>query len=356
MTSKAARPAHIVFITSPLEAEHVATMQRTARDRAEIIHEADLLPPTRYIADHKGRDGFRLSPEQSLRWRAHLGRATILWDFPSGPPAAGGGLAWAPKVKWVQTTSSGVGQMVQRLGLAESDLIVTTARGVHAEPLAEFVFLALLAHAKDLPMLQRDQRRHRWERYCGGELRDKRLAIIGAGKVGAEVGRIGRAFGMQVAALVNNPRPGRETELHAHEMHGPSQLHRVLGQADYVVLTLPHTPSSERMIDAEAIARMKPGAVLVNIARGQVIDEDALIRALRSGQIAYAALDVAATEPLPADSPLWDMPNVLISPHSASTAPSENRKITEIFCHNLGCYLEGRVKDMLNVLDKKRLY
>jgi len=110
------------------------------------------------------------------------------------------------------------------------------------------------------------------------------------------------------------------------------------------------------MIDAKAIAAMKPGVVLVNIARGQVIDEIAMIAALRSGQIGFAALDVAAAEPLPAASPLWDMPNVLISPHSASTAPSENRKITDIFCHNLGCYVAGRRGDMINVLDKKRLY
>ncbi len=110
------------------------------------------------------------------------------------------------------------------------------------------------------------------------------------------------------------------------------------------------------MIDAKAIAAMKPGMVLVNIARGQVVDEAALIAALRSGHIGFAALDVAAVEPLPAASPLWDLPNVLISPHSASTAPSENRKITEIFCRNLRCYVDGRRQEMINVLDKKRLY
>ena len=110
------------------------------------------------------------------------------------------------------------------------------------------------------------------------------------------------------------------------------------------------------LIDEAAFAALKPGAVFVNIARGQVVDQDALIRNLQSGRIALAALDPFAVEPLDPDSPLWDLPNVLISPHSASTAESENRKITDIFCHNLRCYIEGRLDDMQNVLDKARLY
>jgi phosphoglycerate dehydrogenase-like enzyme len=182
------------------------------------------------------------------------------------------------------------------------------------------------------------------------------MLIIGAGKVGAEVARIGRAFGMTVSAVVNDPRPGRAASLNADAVIGPDRLPSVIGEADCIVLSLPHTPASERLIDAKAIARMKPGVVLVNIARGQVVDEPALIEALKSGQIGFAALDVAAVEPLPAGSPLWDMPNVLISPHSASTAPSENRKIADIFCHNLACYVGGRLGEMINVLDKQRLY
>src|SRR5258708_21257685 len=183
--ARASNRSQSVLITSPLEVEHVDRSRAVAPDAVETIYEPDLLPPTRYLADKKGRDGFELNGEHRQRWRSHLARATILWDFPGGSPEKGGGLAWAPHVKWVQTTSSGVGQMVERLGLADTDLLVTTARGVHAEPLAEFVFLALLAHAKDLPRLEREQRAHRWERHCGGELAGKRLAIIGAGKVGA---------------------------------------------------------------------------------------------------------------------------------------------------------------------------
>lgn len=346
----------VVFITSPLEAEHVRHIRSVAPDRVEVIHEPDLLPPIRYVADHKGKTGFARTPEQEARWLAHLGRATIVWDFPSGRPEDGGGLARAPNVRWVQTTSSGVGQLVHALKLAETDLLVTTARGIHAEPLSEFVFLALLAHVKNLARLQADQNAHRWERYCGDELARKRLAIIGAGRVGERVARIAQAFDMHVTALVNNPAPSRREELGADALFGPRDLHQALRDQDYVVLCAPHTPSTEGMFDKGAFAAMKPGVVLVNIGRGQLVDEVALIQALRTGQVAFAALDVTTIEPLPVGSPLWDHPNVLISPHSASTAASENGKITEIFRHNLAAYVEGRPDQMINLLDKKRMY
>jgi phosphoglycerate dehydrogenase-like enzyme len=182
------------------------------------------------------------------------------------------------------------------------------------------------------------------------------VAIIGAGKIGSQIGRIASAFGMRVIAVVNQPSHARKAELSAEDVLGQDRLLQVLPRADYVVICTPHTPKTEGMISAAAIAAMKPGVVFVNIGRGQLVDEQALIAALRSKHIAFAAVDVAMVEPLPADSPLWDLPNVLISPHSASTAPSENGKITDIFCHNLTCYLDGRVGEMLNVLDKQRMY
>jgi phosphoglycerate dehydrogenase-like enzyme len=330
-------------------------MRAIAPDRVEVIYEPDLLPPVRYQGDHNGVDGFTLDAGQRARWEAHLARATILWDFPADLRRERRGLACTPNVRWVQTTSSGVGQLVHGLGLANSDLIVTTARGVHAEALAEFVFLALLAHAKDLPRLQRDQRAHHWERYCCGELAGKVLTVVGAGKVGAKIGQIAAAFGMRVRAVVNNPSPDRRAELHAEQVYGPDALIEAVREAYGVVLCAPHTPATERMIDARVLAAMRP-AVFVNIGRGALVDEAALIVALQEGRIGFAALDVAAIEPLPASSPLWDLPNVLISPHSASTAPSENRKITDIFCHNLAAFLGGKPEQMINVLDKRRMY
>src|SRR4029077_13641436 len=163
-------------------------------------------------------------------------------------------------------------------------------------------------------------------------------------------------FNMEVWAMARRNVPERVEELGVDKGVPKEQLQKLLGAADCVVLSTPHTPETESLIDRAAIAAMKPGVVLVNIARGIVIDEEAMIDALQSGQIGFAALDVARVEPLPVGSPLWDLPNVLICPHSASTADTENGKIVDIFVHNLRCYLDGRIDEMTPVLDKMRLY
>jgi phosphoglycerate dehydrogenase-like enzyme len=343
-----------LFITTPLEAEHVERMRAVTGTAIDIIYEPDLLPPTRFTADHGGLPSFKRNEEQVARWNANLARATILWDMPI--PVGTELLDVAPNVKWVQTTSSGVGQMVKRLGLIGTDVHVTTAKGVHAEPLAEFALTTILHHVKQVEFLQAEQAKHRWERYCGNGLSGKTMLIIGAGLVGGQVGKLAQAFGMKVAALVNTPSPERAGELNADSVHGVAELMTLLPQADFIVLCVPHTPDTEQLINAAAIKAMKPGVVFVNIARGQVVEEPALIEALKSGHIGYAGLDVAAIEPLPVDSPLWDMKNVLISPHSASTVASENARITEIFCQNVPLYLAGRTSEMRNLLNKARLY
>jgi len=347
---------HVIVIATPLEAEHVATIRAAAPAGVALVYEPDLLPPTRYVADHRGVGSFVRAAADQARWEASLARATILWDFPRRTVTGPVEMALAPRLQWIQTTSSGVGKAVHDLGLADSQLPITTARGVHAEPLAEFVFLVLLAHAKNLRQIEADQRAHRWERTCAGELAGQTLAVVGAGKVGANVARIGRAFGMRTIGVLARPSTARGPELGLDRVAGPAELHAVLAEADAVVLATPHTPATEGMIDRAAIAAMKRGIVLVNIARGAVIDETAMIAALRDGRIAFAGLDVAAVEPLPSESPLWDMPNVLVSPHSASTAPSENGKIAAIFCANLPHFLAGRHDKLINLLDKRRMY
>jgi phosphoglycerate dehydrogenase-like enzyme len=246
--------------------------------------------------------------------------------------------------------------MVKRLGVAESDLIVTTASGVHGQALSEFVFGVLLHCEKRFAELDVAKRAKTWTRYCGGELAGKTIAIVGPGRIGRDIARIAKAFNMTVHAMARTYDSARAAELGADAVFPRERLHDLLGGADFVVLCTPHTPETEGLIGPAEIAAMKPGVVLVNIARGVVIDEDAMIEALRTGQIGFAGLDVFRTEPLPADSPLWELPNVLINPHSASTAPSENAKITEIFCHNLALYLDGRYDEMSPVLDKQRLY
>ena len=161
---------------------------------------------------------------------------------------------------------------------------------------------------------------------------------------------------MRVIALARDPARGRTHNDHFDEIWPISDLHRALAMADAVVITVPHTPSTDNLIDAAAIAAMKPGIALVNIARGVIIDEDALIDALRRNHIGFAALDVVRHEPLDPTSPLWDLPNVLISPHSASTVTGENARIVDIFCHNLRCWLDGRLDGMRNILDPVLMY
>jgi phosphoglycerate dehydrogenase-like enzyme len=347
---------HTIFITSPLEPEHVERIRAVAPERVEVLYEPDLLPPTRYVGDHNGPPGFRRDDEQQARWDASLRRADVLWDFPGGSLQGQMVMDAAPNLRWVQTTSAGVGQMIVRMGLRDSDLIVTTSSGVHAGPLAEYVFMALLNQAKDLALIQTGREERTWNRYCTDELEGKTLAIVGAGKIGRRVASIARAFGMRTLATARTVTPERAAELGVDRLYGPDGLHEMLGQADAVVLCVPHTPDTDNMIDAAAIDAMKDGLTLINIARGQIVDEDALLAALQSGKIGFAALDVFRSEPLPPGSPFWELPNVLISPHSASTGYGENARITDIFCHNLACYLDGHYDEMRNVLDKRRMY
>jgi phosphoglycerate dehydrogenase-like enzyme len=341
--------APTVFIASPLEAEHVARI-RAVDPALSVLYAPELLPPIRYLADHKGAP-FTRSAAQQRRWQELLGQAEILWDLPAPED-----VAHAVRLRWIQTTSTGVGQAVAKLGLANREVLVTTARGVHARPLAEFVFMALLVHWRGLRHLDAEQRAHRWERYCGEAVAGRTLVTVGAGDLAHGCARLAKALDMRVVAIARDPAKAREHNTLFDAIRPIAELHAALATADAVMVAVPHTPATERLIDRAAFAAMRPGIAFVNIARGQVIDEAALIEALRSGRVGFAAFDVAEVEPLPPSSPLWDMPNVLISPHSASTVTSENAAITDIFVHNLRCWLDGRIDAMRNVLDKKLMY
>ncbi len=337
-----------VLIASYLEPEHVTRIRAAAPDaEVEVLYEPSLLPTPRYAADHyntiqRSRDGER-------QWRELLARADVLFDFDHGHfedlPTV------APRVRWVQATSAGIGQLLRRTGLDRSDIVFTTASGVHAVPLAEFAALAMLYFAKQVPRLLLQQREHRWERFAGRELRGRTVAIVGLGKIGMEVARVSRALGLRVTGT-RRGSPVADAAVDAQRPLG--ELRELLADADFVVLAVPHTAETEGLIGAAELSVMRRGAVLVNIARGKVVDEPGLIEALRSGQLGGAALDVFAQEPLPPESPLWDMPNVLVNPHSASTADSENAKLTDLFRENLRRYLDGQ--PLLNVFDRARGY
>lgn len=341
----------VVLIASPLEDEYVGRIRAVAPEQVLVLHDPHLLPPPRFPADHGGDPAFQRTPEQQARWQGMLTRATILFDLP-----AAGDLPHLSRLAWVQATSTGVGPRVARLGLDRLGILVTTARGVHAGPLAEWVFMALLTYLRGYDRLREEQAVRRWERHAGEDLAGRTLVLIGAGDLARGCAKVARAFDMRVIAVTRDPARDRAHAGLFDAVMPVSEMPLALGMADAVVMTVPHTPQTERMLDARSFAQMRRGAMFVNIGRGQTVDQEALIHALHAGQVGFAALDVTEPEPLPVDSPLWDMPNVFISPHSASTVTRENGRITDVFCYNLACWLEGRRTDMRNVLDTQLMY
>jgi phosphoglycerate dehydrogenase-like enzyme len=257
-----------------------------------------------------------------------------------------------PRLRWVQGTSAGIGGFLERTGLAATPLVFTTAAGVHAIPLAEFALLGLLYFAKDMPLLARRQRERHWQRLAVGQLAGRRALLVGLGGTGRAVARLLAAAGVEVTGAARTPRhrdaPGVASFV------TPDQIGQVLPAVDALNLACPLTGPTRHLISARELALMRPGAVLVNISRGQVVDEDALTAALSSGHLGGACLDVFETEPLPASSPLWQLENVIISPHSASTVAAENHLLAELFTDNLQRWLAGR--PLRNVYDRTAGY
>ncbi len=336
-----------ILIASYLEPKYVQQIQDQF-PQVTINYRPDLIGEPQYIAHHTAR--IDRTPEQEEEWRILLAQADVLFDFDFTHLDDLPDLA--PNLKWIQSTSAGIGQLVKRLGYAEkTDWIFTTASGTHARPLAEFALMSMLMFAKNYEYLAVEKANKHWARYCATELADKTVSIIGLGSIGREVAKLAKAFEMRV---IGNRRNLSQPIEFVDELFPYGDLTPLLNQADYLVLAVPHTRETEKMITATEFAQLPKGAVIINIARGAVIDEPAMIEALQNSQLAGAALDVFEVEPLPPESPLWEMPNVIISPHSASTAETENAKITNLFRENLQLFLAD--EPMKNVLDVERLY
>jgi phosphoglycerate dehydrogenase-like enzyme len=351
---EADRARVVVAIVTPLEAKLVEPIRAVA-DGIAVLYEPDLLPPVRYPGDHHGIDGFSRDAEDKRRWQRLLGSAEVLFGLPDDSPAALAEVVRSnPGLRWVQGTAAGTGEQVKAAALTAEELervAITSASGVHVGPLAEFCLLGLLHFTKGVPRLRADQRAHHWDHYPVAELRGGTVLVLGLGAIGTEVARLTKAFGMHTIGI---NRRGMSDSLHVDEVYSPGELRDVLPRAEAVVVTLPLTDETRGMLDDQAIARIKPGAILVNAGRGGVIDEAALVQALREHRLGGAALEVFATEPLPADSPLWDLPNVLISPHTAALSMHENERIAELFCENLRRYLAG--EELLSRVDTRLFY
>lgn len=278
-------------------------------------------------------------------------------------------LSRAPNLKWVQLHSAGINHLGEH-PILQSSIRLTTSSGIHATPIGEFVLAAMLALARHVPRMVRMQDRRvwperRWEFFRGTELRGHTLGIVGYGSIGRETARLAKlGFGMRILALTRDGsrrdrgyvEPGTgdpEGEL-PDGWFKPPQLGELLPQADFLLVSAPLTGSTRRMIGEAELRAMKPTAVLVNVARGGLVDEAALARALRENRIAGAALDVFETEPLPAESELWKLENVLLAPHiSAATSQYDDRAVA-LFCENLRRYLRG--EPLLNLVDREKGY
>ncbi len=334
-----------VLIASYLEPEFVERIRKVDRS-LEVFYEPALLAVPEYPADHYGVP--ERTPEQEARWRELLGQADILFDFDYSHRQDLPDLA--PQLRWIQASSAGIGQFVKRYGYDTRlpGTTITTSSGIHARPLAEFCVMAMLMHYKNaLPMI-RNQQRRRWERFAGTDLEGRTLALVGLGHIGTQVAQMAGSLGMKV--IGTNAVPADVVD----QFFPPERLPEMLPLADVLVLCVPHTPQTEKMIGRAELERLKPGCYLINIARGAVVDEPALIEALRSGHLSGAALDVFQEEPLPESSPFWDMENVLVNPHSASTSDRENERLADLFCQNLRLFLDGQ--PLRNVLNPQLYY
>jgi phosphoglycerate dehydrogenase-like enzyme len=246
-------------------------------------------------------------------------------------------LPQAGKLAYIQSIGAGTDQF-PRDGLAERGIRLASAQGVNARAVAEHAMALILALARRLPEARDNQAKQVWRGMIGDigrredELGGKTLLIVGLGRIGARLARLAQAFDMKVIGIRQNPAAGSEG---LGAVHGIDALHRLLPEADFAVLTCPLTPATENLIDADALRRMRQTAYLVNVARGRVVDDAALITALSEERIAGAALDVTATEPLPPTSPLWAMANVLITPHTAGETRRYEDKVLDILQENL---------------------
>lgn len=258
----------------------------------------------------------------------------------------------APALRWIQATGAGVDWLVREPDIARSDLVVTNASGVHAVPISEHILALMLAFVRDLAPCIRAQLEHRWERnHHVTELEGTVMGLIGVGAIGERTAQKAKALGLHVLGVRRHPdRPSPWVD----EMHGMDQLLTVLPRCDWVVITAPLTQETRGLIGERELRAMKRTAYLINIGRGAIIQEDALIQALREGWIAGAGLDVFSEEPLPPDSPLWDMPQVIITPHYAGATPRYDERLIEIFEENLRRYRRG--EPMINVVDKRLGY
>ncbi|MGI5837564.1 MAG: D-2-hydroxyacid dehydrogenase [Chloroflexota bacterium] len=311
------------------------------------------------INDQKMEKLRQLSPKlevvrelDSQRAREEMRDAEILYAFKLPGP-----LEEAKKLKWIQLISSGA-EHIMDAGIGETDIVVTTASGIHGAAMVEYALCTMVMLARRIPMILRESQQKQWKPgrlrlYYGDELWGKTLGILGLGAIGQRVATVAKALGMQVLGLRRSGQAGGKVE-GVDNIYSPDGILEMLPQCDFVLIAVPFTRETRNMIGEREFRAMKPTAHMINVARGEIVDEAALSKALREGWIAGAAFDVFAKEPLPPESELWDIPNLIITPHMAGNTIPYMDRATELFQDNLRRYLAG--EPLINVLDKSLGY
>jgi phosphoglycerate dehydrogenase-like enzyme len=294
-----------------------------------------------------------LMPATRAEADALLGEADVVLGF----AVRSDNFARAGRLRWIHSTAASVtGVLFPEL--IDSPVVVTNARGLHADAMAEHTLGVMLAFTRKLHHARDAQLAHDWAQVAQwseppliGSLAGSTLGLVGFGRIGCAIAERARALGVHVIALRKHPAADAAP---AHEQWPAARLHELLGRADWMVLAVPHTRETENLIGAAELARMKPGARLINLGRGALVDEPALIEALASGRLAGAALDVFVDEPLPASSPLWGMREVILTPHTSGLAPLYWERAMQQFVDNLRRYQAG--EPLENVVDKRAGY
>lgn len=336
--------SRVVLITAPFETQWQERLQRLSPDLRIVCH-----PP----------ESNTLIPDD-LWQEVEVFYTSYATPLPSPEQAK--------SLRWVQLYSAGADTIINHR-LFQTSVIFTSASGVHSSNMAEYVFTVILAWFHRLPLILERQRQRNWpsnlERqslFVSEELRGKTICIVGYGSIGRQIARLADAFGMRILAMHRRldhdhrdsgfqfPSVGDPDGVVPTRYYTPDQLHSMLNEGDVVAITVPLTAVTREMFDEAAFQAMKPSALLVNIARGEVCNELALVRALEKGQIAGAALDVFQREPLPSDHPLWRFSNVFISPHCAGLTREYDARAATIFEENLRRYLVG--EPLYNLIDK----
>jgi phosphoglycerate dehydrogenase-like enzyme len=344
-----------VVVATPLS-EELCNLIEQLEPRVTMVRDQSLMAHQRHAGDHDGDPSFTRTPEQQQRFTELVDSAEALYGLPDQSGRALKRTIEAnPNLRWVHTMPAGGGAQIKASHLTEEQLArieFTTSAGTHAEPLSEFVLLGVLAGAKRLPRLLEGQRDHYWppNRIETPQVSEQTILVVGLGGIGRLAAERLAALGARVIGVHR-----REIEAVGVEKIVPvEELAAAASIADAIVVALPGTDQTHHMLSSAVLATVKPGVTIVNVGRGSTVDEAALIEALKDGRVGFAALDVTEVEPLAPDSELWDLPNVLLSPHSAALNRDEDRRIAELFAANATRLLDGQ--PLLNRVNTREFY